>query len=36
MMDKPVAALQQSFLRTKTRDLKDFLKVANLQGEQFE
>jgi acyl-homoserine-lactone acylase len=32
MMDKPVAALQQSFLRTKTRDLKDFLKVANLQA----
>ena len=25
MMDQPVAALQQSFLRTKTRDLKDFL-----------
>ena len=32
MMDKPVAALQQSFLRTKTRDLKDFLRVANLQA----
>jgi len=32
MMDKPVAALQQSFLRTKTRDLTDFLKVANLQA----
>jgi hypothetical protein len=32
MMDKPVAALQQSFLRTKTRDLNDFLKVANLQA----
>jgi acyl-homoserine-lactone acylase len=32
MMDKPGAALQQSFLRTKTRDLKDFLKVANLQA----
>ena len=32
MMDKPVAALQQSFLRTKTRDLKDFLKVADLKA----
>ncbi len=32
MMDKPVAALQQSFLRTKTRDLKDFLKVAELKA----
>jgi acyl-homoserine-lactone acylase len=32
MMDRPVTALQQSFLRTKTRDLKDFLKVANLQS----
>ena len=32
MMDKPVAALQQSFLRTKARDLKDFLKVAELQA----
>ena len=32
MMDTPVAALQQSFIRTKTRDLKDFLKVANLQA----
>ncbi|HEU0284268.1 MAG TPA: penicillin acylase family protein, partial [Sphingomicrobium sp.] len=32
MMDKPVAALQQSFLRTKTRDLADFLKAANLQA----
>ena len=32
MMDKPVAALQQSFLRTKTRDLRDFLKVADLKA----
>ncbi len=32
MMDKPVAALQQSFLRTKTRELKDFLKVADLKA----
>jgi acyl-homoserine-lactone acylase len=32
MMDKPVAALQQSFLRTKTRDLKDFLRVADLKA----
>jgi acyl-homoserine-lactone acylase len=32
MMDKPVTALQQSFLRTKTRDLRDFLRVANLQS----
>ena len=32
MMDRPVAALQQSFLRTKAHDLKNFLKVANLQA----
>ena len=32
MMDRPVEALQQSFLRTKTRDLKDFLKVAELKA----
>ena len=32
MMDKPLEALQQSFLRTKTRDLKDFLKVADLKA----
>lgn len=32
MMDKPVAALQQSFLRTKARDLKGFLKIAALQA----
>jgi acyl-homoserine-lactone acylase len=29
MMDKPVEALQQSFLRTKTRDLTSFLAVAD-------
>ena len=32
MMDKPVEALQQSFLRTKTRDLNDFLRVADLKA----
>ncbi|MEO7564362.1 MAG: penicillin acylase family protein [Sphingomicrobium sp.] len=32
MMDRPVEALQQSFLRTKARDLKGFLKVAGLQA----
>lgn len=32
MMDKPIAALQQSFLRTKTRDLRDFLRVADLKA----
>jgi acyl-homoserine-lactone acylase len=32
MMDKTVAALQQSFLRTKTRDLNDFLRVADLKA----
>ena len=32
MMDKPVAALQQSFLRTKTSDLRDFLRVADLKA----
>ena len=30
MMDKPVEALQQSFLRTKASDLKSFLSIANL------
>jgi acyl-homoserine-lactone acylase len=30
MMDKPVAALQQSFLRTKANDLTAFLKIADL------
>ena len=29
MMNRPVAALQQSFLRTKTHDLKSFLAVAD-------
>ena len=32
MMDRPVAALQQSFLRTKTADLSGFLKVAELKS----
>jgi len=32
MMNRPVAALQQSFLRTKARDLGDFLKVAELKA----
>ena len=32
MMDRPVAALQQSFLRTKARDLASFLDVARLQA----
>ena len=32
MMDRPVAALQQSFLRTKARDLPGFLQVARLQA----
>jgi acyl-homoserine-lactone acylase len=32
MMHKPVAALQQSFLRTKVRDLAGFRKVAALQA----
>jgi len=32
MMDKPVTALEQSFLRTKTSDLVDFLKVAELKS----
>ena len=30
MMDKPVEALQQSFLRTKASDLKSFLRIASL------
>ncbi|HMC92620.1 MAG TPA: penicillin acylase family protein, partial [Allosphingosinicella sp.] len=29
MMDKPVEALQQSFLRTKTTDLKSFIAIAD-------
>ena len=32
MMDRPVAALQQSYLRTKARDLASFLQVARLQA----
>ena len=32
MMDKPVAALQQSFLRTTVRDLKGLLKVGELKA----
>ncbi|MFP5329966.1 MAG: penicillin acylase family protein [Alphaproteobacteria bacterium] len=32
MMDKPVEALQQSWLRTKARDLASFLKVAELKA----
>jgi acyl-homoserine-lactone acylase len=32
MMDKPVEALQQSYLRTKTTDLASFLKVAELKA----
>jgi acyl-homoserine-lactone acylase len=32
LMQKPLAALQQSFLRTKTRDYASFLKVAALKA----
>ena len=32
MMDRPVAALQQSFLRTKAVDYKSFMKVAALKA----
>lgn len=32
MMNKPVAALEQSFLRTKARDFDGFMKVAALQA----
>jgi acyl-homoserine-lactone acylase len=32
MMDRPVAALQQSYLRTKARDLGSFLKVADFKA----
>ena len=32
MMNKPVEALQQSFLRTKARDLASFLQVAELKA----
>ncbi len=36
MMDRPVEALQQSFLRTKATDLAAFMQVAQLQGQQLE
>lgn len=32
MMNRPVEALQQSFGRTKTRDLASFLRVSNLKA----
>ncbi|HEV2593893.1 MAG TPA: penicillin acylase family protein [Sphingomicrobium sp.] len=32
MMDKPVEALQQSFLRTKTSDLASFMRVSELKA----
>ena len=32
LMNRPIPALEQSFLRTKTADLKSFLKVAGLQA----
>jgi acyl-homoserine-lactone acylase len=32
MMDRPIPALEQSFLRTKTRDIADFMKVADLKA----
>lgn len=32
MMDKPIPALEQSYLRTKTSDLASFLKVAQLKA----
>jgi acyl-homoserine-lactone acylase len=32
MMDRPLSALQQSFLRTKAKDLQSFLDVARLQA----
>lgn len=32
MMDRPVQALQQSFLRTKARDYRDFVRVAQLKA----
>ena len=32
MMNRPVEALQQSFLRTKTRDLDSFLRIAQLKS----
>ncbi|GAA3730007.1 penicillin acylase family protein [Plantactinospora mayteni] len=32
LMNRPVEALQQSFLRTKTRDYRDFIRVADLKA----
>jgi acyl-homoserine-lactone acylase len=32
MMDRPIAALEQSYLRTKTTDLASFLKIADLKA----
>jgi acyl-homoserine-lactone acylase len=32
LLNKPVEALQQSFLRTKARDYADYIKVANLKA----
>ena len=32
MMHRPVQALQQSYLRTKTTDLESFLLIARLQA----
>lgn len=32
MMDRPVEALQQSFLRTKAKDYRDFLRIAKLRA----
>lgn len=32
LMNRPIPALEQSFLRTKARDLKSFVKVAELQA----
>jgi len=32
LMNKPVEALQQSFLRTKTRDYAEYIQVANLKA----
>jgi acyl-homoserine-lactone acylase len=32
IMDRPIAALQQSYLRTKTSDLASYLKVADLKA----
>ncbi|GAA3788109.1 penicillin acylase family protein [Sphaerisporangium flaviroseum] len=32
LMNKPVEALQQSFLRTKARDYRDFIEVANFKA----